>query len=1159
MRMRYLSRLSDSLVKILLAILMFAGFSGPPIEAAPLFPDPVFRLGVQPLAFVPGDFNGDGLQDLAVTDQQTDEISIQLGLGDGTFIPLTRLKTSQVPNVMVAADFNNDGDLDLAVTHFPSDSISLLLGRGDGTFGTESTINVGDGPDCIVVGDFNADGNKDLAITHYYSNNLFILMGRGDGSFNVLPPTVVGDRPIAVAIGLFNADQTQDLVTANSFSGDYSVLLGDGNGSFSKQFRFRTQGPPSPPAVGDFNGDGLQDLAVTDYNFNSVYVLLSSGDGTFHLHATLRAGRFPDQIAVRDFNADGIEDFAVVNDLSYDVSVFIGLGDGSFGPETRYRAGDLPFYIFIADFDADGIQDLALSTRTTTVVSSVDITILRGLGDGTFGPQNPLAVGARPVGLSIADFNEDALLDLAVANIVSNDVSILLGRGNGEFQPQLRVGVGQGPVSIAPGDFNGDGHIDLAIANSASNDISVLLGQGDGTFMPQTRYSAGAHPVSVVVGDFNNDGIRDLAVANGNSGDVSILLGLGDGTFGAQKRFGVDSGPWALAVGDLDGNGVQDLVVGSYFTTQISTLLGVGDGSFIPGSRIQVGYSPTSIVVGDFNIDGVLDIATANNGSNDVSIVLGVGDGVFGLERRYAASEEPRSLASGDFNSDGLIDLAVANRASDDVSLLFGRGNGNFAPQHRFRTGDSPESLAVADFNSDGFPDLATANFDSQDAWVIINLGSKRNEAPVAVAGPDIKVECSSPLGAVVLLDGSRSTDLDSTPGTSDDIISFEWFDNFDSPSQVLLGVGKVLTVTLPLGVHVVTLQVTDHGGATATDELSVAVIDTTPPMLACPGVATVECIGPNGAPVSLVATASDACGGVRITNSRSDTPDASGMYPLGSTPVTFTATDVSGNTANCATSAMVRDTMPPVLTLTVIPTTLWPPNHRMVPVQVGWQVSDACDPAAGVALVSATSTESDDALGNGDGSTTGDLQDVSIGTPDTSVLLRAERSADGPGRVYTLTYAARDASANTSSALGIVTVPHDEGVGPEPVMMNVEADGTPGMAHLYWNAVSGAEMYDVIQGDVSQVSESNGEIWLGPVHVLTSGQTGSSYTEDPSGEIPTIGRAFFYLVQYREGQSVSGWGTESSPWPAKPSSCDIGCPGEVTEIASGGNGSLRK
>ena len=381
----------------------------------------------------------------------------------------------------------------------------------------------------------------------------------------------------------------------------------------------------------------------------------------------------------------------------------------------------------------------------------------------------------------------------------------------------------------------------------------------------------------------------------------------------------------------------------------------------------------------------------------------------------------------------------------------------------------------------------------------------------------------------------------------------FEWLEDPGRPEQRPLGTGPVLTVTLPLGAHTIGLRVTDTQGVSDTTLLTVTVVDSTPPVLICPAASNAECASTSGTPVSVIARASDACGPtVSITNSRGGA-DASGSYPLGTTPVTFTAMDASGNTATCATSVTVRDTSPPRLTLSLSPTVLWPPNHRMVPVQVAWQVTDACDPMASAVLAAATSSEPDDALGTGDGNTTGDIQDASIGTPDISVQLRAERSGDGPGRVYTLTYAAQDASGNTSSAMGIVTVPHDLGTGPEPVMLNVEEDGTTRMAHLYWNPVSGAEMYDVIQGDLGQVTVSKGEISLGPVHVLASGQSGAGYSEGPGGAIPVVGSAFFYLVQYRDGQSVSGWGTESSPWPAEPSFCDIGCPGEpvVSSVAS--------
>jgi hypothetical protein len=139
---------------------------------------------------------------------------------------------------------------------------------------------------------------------------------------------------------------------------------------------------------------------------------------------------------------------------------------------------------------------------------------------------------------------------------------------------------------------------------------------------------------------------------------------------------------------------------------------------------------------------------------------------------------------------------------------------------------------------------------------------------------------------------------------------------------------------------------------------------------------------------------------------------------------VTFTATDASGNVATCATSVTVRDTTAPTLTLAVDPNVLWPPNHRLVPVRVGWQVSDRCDPSAPVRLVSVSSSEPDDAPGDGDGSTTGDMAGAEAGTPDTGILLRAERSGTGNGRVYRIAFTASDYEGSTSGVV-VVTVPH--------------------------------------------------------------------------------------------------------------------------------------
>jgi hypothetical protein len=101
------------------------------------------------------------------------------------------------------------------------------------------------------------------------------------------------------------------------------------------------------------------------------------------------------------------------------------------------------------------------------------------------------------------------------------------------------------------------------------------------------------------------------------------------------------------------------------------------------------------------------------------------------------------------------------------------------------------------------------------------------NQPPVADAGADASVECSSPTGTPVSLDGSNSSDPDSTPGTNDDITSFEWLVN-----AAVVATGETATIPLPTGATVVTLRVTDSQGATATDDVVITIVDTTPPVL---------------------------------------------------------------------------------------------------------------------------------------------------------------------------------------------------------------------------------------------------------------------------------------------------------------------------------------
>jgi hypothetical protein len=149
-------------------------------------------------------------------------------------------------------------------------------------------------------------------------------------------------------------------------------------------------------------------------------------------------------------------------------------------------------------------------------------------------------------------------------------------------------------------------------------------------------------------------------------------------------------------------------------------------------------------------------------------------------------------------------------------------------------------------------------------------------------------------------------------------------------------------------------------------------------------------------------------------------------------TTTTFSATDASGNVAACTTPVTVQDTIPPALSVVANPPVLWPPNQALVPVDLSWQAHDICDANPSVTLVSITSNEPTSAAATVAGGGRGrDIADAQIGSPDSEVLLRADRLGTGPGRTYELTYIATDASGNATPARVVVTVPHDQSEGP--------------------------------------------------------------------------------------------------------------------------------
>jgi len=144
-------------------------------------------------------------------------------------------------------------------------------------------------------------------------------------------------------------------------------------------------------------------------------------------------------------------------------------------------------------------------------------------------------------------------------------------------------------------------------------------------------------------------------------------------------------------------------------------------------------------------------------------------------------------------------------------------------------------------------------------------------------------------------------------------------------------------------------------------------------------------------------------------------------IYQLGTNEVSFVVTDSTGKSAECSTTVVVEDTAPPEITkLEANRRYLWPPNHKMVPVNFTAKVTDLCG-GTSWKITSITSNQPDNGLG--DGNTSNDW----VITGDHTASLRAERSGKEGMREYTVTVQAEDESGNLSETKSIIIyVPHD-------------------------------------------------------------------------------------------------------------------------------------
>lgn len=551
-----------------------------------------------------GDFNHDGKLDLVTTNGNSNTVSIFLGNGAGGFTQASGspIAVGTDPIFSVVGDFNSDGNLDLAVANYRSNNVTILLGNGTGSFSpaSGSPIAAGANPGSLAVGDLNGDGKLDLVVTNQTNHSATVLLGNGTGAFAAAPgsPFQTGSIPLSVAIGDFNGDRIPDLAIANFNDGNITVLIGNGSGGFAQASSspFAVGLFPTSVSIADFNGDGNLDLATANNGNNNVTVLLGNGAASFTQApgSPFPAGSGSYSVAAGDLNGDGKPDLAISDVGSSNVTVLLGSGTGSFAaaPGSPYLAGSDPQSVIMGDFNRDGRLDLAVannvSNSVTVLLNTAPASIQTRIGfyyNGTFvldASGNGLYDGAPP----------DQYFSYIAPQ--AGDVAVS-GDWNGDGR--TKIGIYRNGYWIL--DYNGNGIYDY-----------------DGTPSGDRFYGFGG-PTNQgyvpVVGDWNGDGKSKIGYYRNG---FWLLDYNGDGIYNAGDRFfGFGGNPNEYPiVGDWNGDHRTKAGV---FSNGTFVLDFNGSGGYDAGDKVYNYLSYTSAdrpLVGDWNGNGITKIGIFRNG-----------------------------------------------------------------------------------------------------------------------------------------------------------------------------------------------------------------------------------------------------------------------------------------------------------------------------------------------------------------------------------------------------------------------------------------------------------------------------------------------------------------------------------------------------------------
>ena len=690
----------------------------------------------EPFEIVAADLNGDGYDDVIVSnyDNVDSSIAVHMNNGDGTFAPFVRYTIGQYLFSVTAADLDNDDTIEVAVSLRGENAVVVMENDGDGNLSESARYTGITQAYAIIAVDLDGNDWPELVTANHEANNICVLWNDGAGAFPSRNFYATGAQSGSVCSGDFDGDSMADLAVVNKNDREVSVFLNNGDSTFAKtDYDLTYTHNPATIRCLDYDNDGDLDLAITCSSI--LAVLDNDGVGGFALppndFSLLQSPAFsPGGINIADMDGDGLQDVITASYVrSFQIS--FNLATGTLAAATPvgglYMGYDVRSVIG-SDVDGDGDMDAVVTNSDVNTIS-----IHYNQGGGTFPGSIRAKANYRAVGVACGDLNGDGVTDIAISNYQSGGASVCLNNGDSTFQDNVDyrlIDYNDACGTIVCADLDADNDSDLVMTNFGDDSVAVLLNSGSGSFVYAASYPVGSHPWPVAVGDFDGADGPDLAVASSADSTLAILLNAGDGSYGAATMYVTGYEPWCIDVGDIDGDSDLDLAIAAHSSSAVYVHLNDGAADFDNQIDTYTVNYAGSVFFADLDNDTDLDLVTVQRDINRVALMWNDGSGAFTVGDSYATGEHPYAVVAADFTGDGYADIVTSNMVSSSVTFLVNNTDGTFTTGFNFAVGADPQLMDATDIDGDGDIDLAVASYTSSAATVLLN---RLDELPVGI------------------------------------------------------------------------------------------------------------------------------------------------------------------------------------------------------------------------------------------------------------------------------------------------------------------------------------------------------------------------------------------------------------------------------------------